>query len=107
MNIECRWRYVHEVGADSGTFMRLVWMVVCLGRTCSNYGVLNGHAHKYGVPDGNAACRYVMLTEKTSHASKQSDAWDAVGVRREKLIFFTYRLVMFVTHIKYAISSMY
>ena len=26
-------------------------MVVCLGCTCNNYGVLSGHANKYGVPN--------------------------------------------------------
>ena len=27
----------------------------------------------------NAACSCIMLTEKTSHASKPSDTWDAMG----------------------------
>ena len=68
-------------------------MVVCLECTCNNYGVLGGHAYKYGVPDGNAAAwrpgwhpgssmasgmatqlQLRHVREFPSHTSKASDA---------------------------------
>ena len=78
-------------------FVRLVRLVVCLGYTCNNYGILSGYGNKYDFPDGNPAAwrpewrpgssmasgmamqlQLCHVSEFPSHASKAFDARDAM-----------------------------